>query len=68
MQSRRRGNSFALIVLRSRVVYTQTATDVWADHVTRLSDDEVGRLTRPEALQLQADHLREPKTDAFLQS
>ena len=58
------------------VVYTQTATDVWAHHVTRLSDDEArpdeielllmalhraGHLTRPEALQLQCDYLRELK-------
>ena len=56
------------------VSYVSTEMDEWANHVIRLSDDEVhldpiellllqlareGYLTRSEALQLQAKYLRE---------
>lgn len=61
---------------RHNVAYTRTATDVWASHVTRLAGDDVeldeielllialqrsGHLSRPEALQLQVNYLREAK-------
>lgn len=61
---------------RHGVTYTQTANDAWAQDVTRLADDDVtldevelllielqrtGHLSRPEALKLQADYLREAK-------
>lgn len=57
---------------RHRVSYAQTATDVWAHHVTRLAGDDValdeielllialqrsGHLSRPEALRLQVNYL-----------
>ncbi len=56
------------------VAYTPTANDAWAHDVTRLADDDVtldgielllielqraGHLSRPEALKLQVDYLRE---------
>jgi len=56
------------------VAYTRTAPDLWAPHVSRLADDEItldetelllialqraGDVTRAEALQLQAEYLRE---------
>ncbi len=58
------------------ITYTRTANDVWAENVTRLADDDVrlddielllielqrtGHLSRPEALRLQANYLREAK-------
>jgi hypothetical protein len=58
------------------VTYRPTATDAWAQDVTRLADDEVtlddielllialqraGHLSRPEALRLQVNYLREAK-------
>ena len=58
------------------VAYTPTANDVWAQDVTRLADDDVtldeielllielqraGHLSRPEALRLQANYLREAR-------
>jgi hypothetical protein len=58
------------------VTYRPTATDAWAQDVTRLADDEValddielllialqraGHLSRPEALRLQVNYLRESK-------
>jgi hypothetical protein len=58
------------------VTYRPTAMDAWAQDVTRLADDEValddielllialqraGHLSRPEALRLQVDYLREAK-------
>ncbi len=58
------------------VAYTKTAGDTWAQNVTRLADDDVtldaielllielqrtGHLSRPEALRLQANYLREAK-------
>lgn len=58
------------------VSYRSTAKDVWANDVTRLADDEVlldeielllielqrtGHLSRPEALRLQVDYLREAR-------
>ena len=58
------------------VAYTPTAADAWANDVTRLADDAVtldeielllialqraGRLSRPEALNLQVNYLRESK-------
>lgn len=61
---------------KHRVAYTPTENDVWAHHVTRLADDYVtldkielllielqraGHLSRPEALLLQANYLREAK-------
>jgi hypothetical protein len=62
------------LAARHGVSYTQTATDVWANHVTRISGDDValdeielllvalqraGHLSRPEALRLQVTYLRE---------
>ena len=56
------------------VLYTPTARDAWAQEITRLADDEVtldevelllialkraGHLSRPEALRLQVNYLRE---------
>ena len=61
---------------RYGVAYTQTETDVWAHHVTRLAGDDValddvelllialqrsGHLSRPEALKLQVTYLRETR-------
>ena len=61
---------------RHRIAYSQTGTDVWAYHVTRLAGDDVvlddveqllialqraGHLSRPEALELQINYLRESK-------
>ena len=58
------------------VTYRPTATDAWAQDVTRLADDEVtldgielllialqraGHLSRPEALRLQVNYLREAR-------
>ncbi len=58
------------------VAYTQTAQDAWAHNITRLADDEIvldeielllielqraGHLSRPEALRLQVNYLREAK-------
>jgi hypothetical protein len=58
------------------VAYTQTAHDAWAHDVTRLADDDIvlddielllielqraGHLSRPEALRLQVNYLREAK-------
>ena len=58
------------------VAYTPTANDLWAHNVTRLAGDDVtldeielllielqrgGHLSRPEALKLQANYLREAK-------
>ena len=58
------------------VSYTPTATDAWAQDVTRLADDDVvlddielllialqrtGHLSRPEALRLQVNYLREAR-------
>ena len=58
------------------IVYTPTARDAWAQDVTRLADDDVtldevelllielqraGHLSRPEALKLQVNYLREAK-------
>lgn len=58
------------------IAYTLTDIDVWAQHVTRLADDDValddielllialqrsGHLSRPEALRLQVNYLREAK-------
>ncbi|MBF0564907.1 MAG: hypothetical protein HQK89_06665 [Nitrospirae bacterium] len=57
-----------------QVSYTETETDSWTHAVTRLASDDVdfdeielllialqraGCLSRPEALKLQADYLRE---------
>ena len=61
---------------RYGVTYAQTETDVWANHVTRLAGDDVsldeieqllialqraGHLSRPEALRLQVNYLREAR-------
>jgi hypothetical protein len=61
---------------RHNVVYAKTQADVWASHVTRLADDNVeldpvellliallreGHLSRPEALKLQVNYLREAR-------
>jgi hypothetical protein len=58
------------------VTYRPTKVDAWADHVTRLADDDVvlddiellllelersGQLTGPEAARLQVNYLREAK-------
>lgn len=58
------------------VSYTATPNDAWAGEVTRLADDDVklddvellliglqrsGYLSRPEALRLQVNYLREAK-------
>ncbi len=60
-----------------KVAYAATATDSWANHVTRLAGDDVvldeielllvalqraGHLSRPEALGLQVKYLRELKS------
>ena len=62
---------------RHAVAYSQTASDVLAHHVTRLSGDDVvldepelllialqraGHLSRAEAVLLQADYLREARS------
>ncbi|MBF0554734.1 MAG: hypothetical protein HQK96_09315 [Nitrospirae bacterium] len=59
-----------------QVAYTETETDVWARAITRLAGDDVdldeielllialqraGCLSRPEALKLQINYLREAK-------
>lgn len=64
------------LAARYGIAYTQTKTDVWANHVTRLAGDDValddielllialqrsGHLSRPEALKLQVNYLRETK-------
>ena len=61
---------------RHGVAYTPTANDAWAHDVTHLADDDVtldeielllielqraGHLSRPEALKLQVNYLREAK-------
>lgn len=61
---------------RHAVTYSPTAADTWANNVTRLADDVValddielllialqraGHLTRPEALRLQVNYLREAR-------
>lgn len=61
---------------RYGIAYTQTETDVWAQHVTRLAGDDValddiellliallrsGHLSQPQALKLQVRYLRESK-------
>ena len=61
---------------RHRVAYTPMANDAWAHDVTHLADDDVtldeielllielqraGHLSRPEALKLQVNYLREAK-------
>jgi hypothetical protein len=58
------------------VTYAPTATDAWASEVTRLADDDVilddiellliamqraGHLSRPDALRLQVNYLREAR-------
>ncbi len=58
------------------VCYTPTERDTWAQEITRLADEEVtldeverllialqrtGHLSRPEALRLQVNYLREAK-------
>jgi hypothetical protein len=70
--------SAAILALAKKhgVAYTRTASDLWAQDVTRLADDDVeldgielllielqrtGHLSRPEALKLQAKYLREAK-------
>lgn len=62
---------------RHGVTYQPTEGDAWANHVTRLADDDVvldeiellllalrraGHLTRPERLRLQVDYLREVRS------
>lgn len=64
------------IAEQHHVVYHQTELDVWANNVTRLSGDDVvfdevewllvalqrsGHLSRPEALQLHVNYLRESR-------
>jgi hypothetical protein len=59
------------------VSYSATATDAWAREITRLADDDVilddvelllialqraGHLSRPEALRLQVNYLREARS------
>ena len=61
---------------RHKVAYTETAIDAWARDITRLAGDDVsldeielllialqraGHLSRPEALKLQVNYLREAK-------
>ena len=65
-----------VLAKRHKVAYTETATDAWARDVTRLAGDDValdeielllialqraGHLSRPEALKLQVNYLREAK-------
>ena len=64
------------LAARYKVSYNQTETDVWANQVTRLAGDDValdeielllialqrtGHLSRPEALKLQVNYLREAR-------
>jgi hypothetical protein len=64
------------LAIRHGVTYRPTAGDAWAQQVTRLADDDVtlddielllialhraGHLSRPEALRLQVEYLREAK-------
>jgi hypothetical protein len=61
---------------RHKVAYTPTATDAWAQHVTRLAGDDVefdetelllialqraGHISRTDAVLLQADYLARAK-------
>ncbi|MEN6484227.1 MAG: type IV toxin-antitoxin system AbiEi family antitoxin domain-containing protein [Syntrophobacteraceae bacterium] len=74
----RQGTAGAILALAKKhgVCYTKTASDAWAQNVTRLADDDVkldaielllielqraGHLSRPEALRLQANYLREAR-------
>ncbi|CAK0779223.1 conserved hypothetical protein [Gammaproteobacteria bacterium] len=75
-QQRETAAAIRALADRYHVICSQTETDVWAYHVTRLAGDEVilddieqllivlqrtGHLTRPDALSLQANYLREKK-------
>ena len=70
------GRAIINLAQQHGVSYTPTATDSWAEDVTRLADDEVvlddielllialqrtGNLSRPEALRLQVNYLREAR-------
>lgn len=70
------GQTIIHLAERHGVSYTPTAIDAWAREVTRLADDDVilddvelllialqraGHLSRPEALRLQVNYLRESK-------
>ncbi len=70
------GRTIISLARQHGVNYTPTATDAWAQDVTRLADDDVvlddielllialqrtGHLSRPEALRLQVDYLREAR-------
>lgn len=70
------GQSIIHLAERHGVSYRSTATDAWAQEVTRLADDDVildevelllialqraGHLSRAEALRLQVSYLREAR-------
>lgn len=73
-KSGRTANAIRAMAARHGIVYSQTGADAWAGHATRLAGDDVeldeaelllialqraGHLSRPEALRLQVDYLRE---------
>jgi hypothetical protein len=68
------GKAIIALAKRHGVMYQPTPRDGWAGEVTRLADDDVmlddvelllialqrsGQLSRPEALRLQVNYLRE---------
>ncbi len=68
------GQTIIRLAQQHGVSYKPTARDAWAGEVTRLADDDVtldgielllialqreGRLSRPEALRLQVNYLRD---------
>lgn len=75
-QPRETAAAICALAERYRIAYTQTKTDVWANQITKLAGDDVdldnielllialqrsGHLSRPEALKLQVNYLREAK-------
>ena len=70
------GQTIIELAERHGVSYTSSARDAWAREITRLADDDVtlddvelllialqraGHLSRPEALRLQVNYLREAR-------
>jgi uncharacterized protein YajQ (UPF0234 family) len=70
------GSAIRALAERYDVAYEQTSTDVLADHITRLSGDDVelddtelllialqraGHLSRSQAVLMQADYLRQAR-------
>lgn len=73
---RRTAAAILTLAKQHGVAYVPTAADAWANDVTRLADDAIGldeielllialqragHLSRPEALHLQVNYLREAK-------